>query len=230
MTTYTEFSVSNPPCDIQPRDQYYEWKTEPKLGWWCKMCWKYMTPEHSNTDSHKMKIYWENENGAAKRMGYGSSGATGSSGFADQRPVPPPPRPFPSDPIVNPPAATSSINSGPPAATQTQSAHPAATQTQSHLIENLFDKQSNLIAQQLAATQKQAELIKEQSELIKNQSELMQEQAKQLVELTNKLSQIATDVAEIKGETKANGLAELTDKLSEIATDLADIKWNLSWW
>ena len=95
-----EFFVSNPPCDAEPFEQYYEWRTEPRLGWWCKMCWKYMDRMHSNTDSHKKIIWWAKETEAAKRMGYGSSGATCSSGFADQLQVPPPPPPFPSDPPV----------------------------------------------------------------------------------------------------------------------------------
>jgi len=219
-----EFSVSNPPRDAQPLQQYYEWRTAPQVGWWCKECWKYMDRMHSNTDNHKKRIAWAKEVEAAQRMGYGPSGATGSSG-SDQLQVLPPPHPFPRDPTVNPPAPPSSINRvqheafradrmpvgddrrEAVSARRDSEVVSAATQMQSHLIENLYqliDKQSDLIAQQLAATQKQSEKIKEQSELIKNQSELMQEQATQLV--------------------------ELTDKLSQIATDLADIKWNLWWW
>ena len=38
-----EFSPLNPPCDIQPVQQYYEMR---EMGWWCKSCWKYVDLKH----------------------------------------------------------------------------------------------------------------------------------------------------------------------------------------
>ena len=97
-----DFSASNPPRDIQPLQQYYEWR---ECGWWCKSCWKCMDLKHSKTDSHKNKIAWAKDAQATQRMGYFSA-ATSSSGIDCQFQLPPPPPslPAPYDPVVIPPA------------------------------------------------------------------------------------------------------------------------------
>ena len=185
-----EFSLSNPPGDIQPLQQYYELRD---LGWWCKSCWKYCDLKHSKTDSHKNKIAWAKDAQAAERMGY-LSATTSSSRIGCQLQLPPPsPPPSPSLPAPPPaPPLTSGQNEAVRADQEAVRADREAVRADREAVSAAAtQKQSELI-------EKQSELIKEQSELIKKQSELMEEQTQQLAEITDKLNKMATDFAELK--------------------------------
>ena len=75
---WAEWTQQNPPNDIWPLLDYYEWKTG--SGWYCKMCKCDASRSHTGGKKHLGKVWYAQQEQQAQMAGYVAAGGGGGGG------------------------------------------------------------------------------------------------------------------------------------------------------
>jgi len=174
-----EFSADNPPRDIEPYNQYYEWK---QGQWYCKSCGKWMDLKHATCPKHKRYIEWYKQEQQAHMLGI--------------LPMPPqlPWVPDRQPTFEIPPAlpATSGQNEA------QLSGHIEWQSVQIAQQSEQIEKQTEVIKKLFEQIEQQTELIKKQCELYKSLTENQAQLMKEIAAMSDNMKQLAASVGELK--------------------------------
>ena len=74
---WDDWTLENPPNDLQPLQKYYDWT---EWGWHCKMCNQTATRGHTGAKKHTNMVWREQQKQGALNLGYTAARGGGDGG------------------------------------------------------------------------------------------------------------------------------------------------------